>query len=144
MGPLYIPVGTTSSYPGYPSYSSSRTPTLGAGLVSSLHGDGVWLSLVLGDVSVNESDDIVSNRSGEYPREFCLSDTLLSVLCNPVYTHHRSRCHLYKLHNESENRIISLQYIQFVTFSVNIDKLKSDIKCTPGPLWYQITPYIKI
>lgn len=55
--------GTTTSDTGNTSDSSASSPRLGGSLFTSVAGDGVWLSGVLGDVGVDELDDISSDWS---------------------------------------------------------------------------------
>jgi len=57
--------GTTTSDTGNTSNSSASSPRLGGSLFTSSGGDSVWLSGVLGDVGVDELDDISSDRSLE-------------------------------------------------------------------------------
>lgn len=52
---------TTSTDTGNTGHSSTSTPRLGGRLVTSLTGDGVGLTTVLGDVGVDELDDIRTN-----------------------------------------------------------------------------------
>ena len=64
-GSLSRSVGTRSSNSGDSSHSSSGSPGLGGVLHTSVVLDGVSLSSVLGDVGVNEMDDIVSDGGSE-------------------------------------------------------------------------------
>jgi hypothetical protein len=55
--------GTTTSDTGNTSDSSASSPRLGGSLFTGFVGDGVWLSGVLGDVGMDELDDISSDGS---------------------------------------------------------------------------------
>jgi hypothetical protein len=49
--------------------STTSTPRLSRGLVTSLLGDGISLTLVLGHVGVNKVDNIGTDRSLEHSRK---------------------------------------------------------------------------
>ena len=55
-------VGPTAGDTGDTGDGTAGTPRLGGGLVTGFLGDGVGLALVLGDVGVDEVDDIGSDR----------------------------------------------------------------------------------
>ena len=54
-------VGTTTGDTGDTGHGASGTPGLGGGLVSGLLGHGVGLALVVGDLGVDEVDDVGSD-----------------------------------------------------------------------------------
>ena len=91
-GSLTGTVGTTTRDTGNTGNSTTSSPRLSRGLVTSLLADGVWLALVLGHTSVHLLDDIRSDGAQENRGDGGGGTTGLAIFADDTDGRTRGHC----------------------------------------------------